>query len=196
MSPKKQDILQAAGILFAEKGFNETTTAELAQITGSAEGTIFYHFKTKTDLFIATLNAVKEGIVQEFNQYIQKHVFNTGMEMMEKIISFFLYLSMHREEWFKLLERHYPYEFARMNESCRGHLEAIYNTLIDLFESAILIGMKDGSIRELPSKKMAFIVFSMVNGLVWLKHQDIYDTAALYDELLKTCRRILMSDEK
>lgn len=47
MSKKKAAILEAATILFANKGFADTSMQELSSMTGAAEGTIFYHFKTK-----------------------------------------------------------------------------------------------------------------------------------------------------
>jgi len=49
MTVKKQRILEAATVLFAEKGFKDTSIAELAGITDTAQGTIFYHFKNKFD---------------------------------------------------------------------------------------------------------------------------------------------------
>ena len=81
MAKKKRAILNAATVLFAEKGFNETSTAELARMTKSAEGTIFYHFKTKTDLFLTILEDVKKGIILEFQQYVGNRDFSDGMEM-------------------------------------------------------------------------------------------------------------------
>lgn len=183
--------MNAATILFAEKGFFETSTAELARVTDSAEGTLFYHFKNKTDLFITILEDVKEGILREFDGFMQPRKFETGLEMVEEVVSFFLYLAGHWEQWFRLLQRHYPYELARVNEDCRGHLEAIYNSLVDLFEGAIVKGQSDGSIRPISPRQSALLLFSMVNGLVWLKFHDLYDTATLYNELLASCRRIL-----
>ncbi len=195
MANKKKLILETAAILFAERGFNETSIAELAKLTRSAEGTIFYHFKTKNDIFINVLRDVREGIINEFNAYIDERDFDSGLEKTEKIISFFLYLAAHREVWFRLLQRRYPYENARMNDESREHLEAIYNTLIDFFEEALILGMEDGSIRTLSSRKIALILFSMVTGMIWIKFQEIYDTAILYEELLSSCRRILITDE-
>jgi AcrR family transcriptional regulator len=40
-------ILQAAETLFAKRGFEGTTTRDLAQAVGVAEGTLFRHFPTK-----------------------------------------------------------------------------------------------------------------------------------------------------
>ena len=192
MVGKKQAILKVATALFAEKGYKETSIAQLARLTDSAEGTIFYHFKTKSDLFVAILADVKEGIISEFEQYMGSRRFDTGMEMMENVISFFLYLAGKHEEWFLLLQRQHPYEVARENETCREYLATLYNTLLDLFEDAILRGQEDGSMSDVPAKKTALLIFSMVNGLIWLKFNDLYDASSLYSELLASCRRMLL----
>ncbi len=192
MSKKKRAILKAGAILFAEKGFKETSVAELARMTRAAEGTIFYHFKTKEDLFIAILEAVRSGITHEFEQYMETVKFDSGLEMIEKVIGFLLYLAGHHEVWFLLLQRHYPYEIARENEVCRDHLATIYNTLLDIFEGAIIRGQEDGSITgELSSRKTALLLFSMINGLIWLNSNELYDASTLYEELLASCHRLL-----
>jgi AcrR family transcriptional regulator len=46
-------ILQAAQRLFARKGYDGTTTRDLAQAAGVAEGTIFRHFETKKAILVA-----------------------------------------------------------------------------------------------------------------------------------------------
>jgi AcrR family transcriptional regulator len=46
-------ILHAALALFSEKGFSATTTREIAQKAGCAEGTIFRYFPTKKDILIS-----------------------------------------------------------------------------------------------------------------------------------------------
>lgn len=188
---KKDNIIRAATILFAEKGFKETSMAEVSKLSGAAEGTIFYHFKTKDDILISILKTVKDGIIGEFKSYFFEKKFSTGMEMMEGIMSFYLYIASKHEEWFLLLHRHYPYELAKMNSECRGHLEAIYNCLVDLFEEAIIRGQKDRTITNSSSRKTALIIFSMVNGLIWFKIHNLYDAAALYNELMACTQKIL-----
>ena len=55
MEPKntRDQILEAALALFSEKGFSGTTTREIAQQAGCAEGTIFRYFPTKKDILIS-----------------------------------------------------------------------------------------------------------------------------------------------
>src|SRR2546430_14366674 len=47
--------MEAAAEVFAERGFEGATTAEIAQRAGVAEGTIFKRFRTKRDLLLAVV---------------------------------------------------------------------------------------------------------------------------------------------
>lgn len=189
---KKELIIKAATRLFSEKGFKETSVAEISKLTGAAEGTIFHHFKTKEEIFLSILENVKKGVIEEFEDYIRNRSFENGLDMTEGVISFYLYLAGQMEEWFLILHRHYPYELAMVNPVCREQLEAIYTCLLDIFEGAILRGQKDGSVNSnLPSRKTALVIFAMVNGLVWFKLHNLYEAGTLYDELIASCQKIL-----
>lgn len=188
---KKKVILQAATRLFSEKGFKDTSMADLAKVTGAAQGTIFYHFNNKEELFLSILEELKRDIIEEFERYFGERKFKTGLDMMEGAISFYLYLSGAMEDRFLLLHRHDAYELAQVNSICKGHLEGIYNCLLDIFERAILLGQKDGSIRDMPARKTALIIFTMVDGLVRFNTYNLYDAGALYNDLIESCRRIL-----
>ncbi len=48
-------ILEAAERLFAERGFDRTSTARIATAASVPHGLIFYHFKTKMDLLLAVV---------------------------------------------------------------------------------------------------------------------------------------------
>lgn len=49
----RQNILDAAFDLFAQKGFTRTTLNEVAAVAGVTRGGIYWHFKDKVDLFMA-----------------------------------------------------------------------------------------------------------------------------------------------
>lgn len=188
---KKQAILKAATILFSNRGFKDTSMNELCKMTGVAEGTIFYHFGTKEELFLAVLEATKSEIIHEFESYLKETKFQSGLEMMEAALSFYMHLAGTMGERFLLLHRHDAYELAEVNTKCRQHLEEIYECLADMFEQAILVGQKDGSIGNIPAKKTALIIFAMVDGLVRFNTYNLYHANALYKDLMVLCRRML-----
>ena len=193
---RKEAILHAATIFFSEKGFLETSMKDIAQVTGVADGTIFYHFKTKEDLFIAVLKNFKEGIIRELETYLATSNFATGLDMVEGAISFYLYLANQMEDCFLLLHRHYPYKLAKDNPECRQYLQEIYTCFIDVFEQAILKGKQDGSIGDVAADKKALIIFTLVDGLVRMDTYNLYRTGPLYNELIESCRTMLKNKSR
>lgn len=191
---KKNDILYAATHLFAVKGYKDASVAELARITAVAQGTIFYHYKNKEELFLAILIAFQEDIVAEFTRYRNEYHFASGLQMVEDVIAFYLHMVAQMEDRFMLLHRHDAYELARVNPTCHDCLESIYDCLIDIFEQAIVTGQSDGSIRKVPARRMAMIIFTMVDGLVRFHNYKLYDAGVLYEDVVLSCRTILQNN--
>ena len=194
---KKEAILNIATRLFSEKGFKETPVSEISRLTGVAEGTIFYHFKNKEELFVVILKEFRDSIIQEFQRYTEEKNFENGLKMVEDVIWFYLHIASSMEDRFLLLHRHYAYELSQSNPKCREYLEAIYNCLADIFERAILLGQQDGSItEEIQARKSALIIFAMVDALVRFNTYNLYDAGALYVEAINICHRFLEKDRK
>lgn len=59
-------ILSAAIRLFAVRGFHETSMSEVARAAGVSKALIFWHFKTKEELFMAVLNRLLEPYFIDF----------------------------------------------------------------------------------------------------------------------------------
>jgi len=52
---RRNDLLRAAARLFVEKGFDATTTRDIAEAVGMRSGSPFYHFRSKQDLLKAVI---------------------------------------------------------------------------------------------------------------------------------------------
>lgn len=63
---KQVKILEAAVDIFSEKGFAATSTSEIAQKAGVAEGTIFKHYKTKKDLLLSIAGPIVAKVFAPF----------------------------------------------------------------------------------------------------------------------------------
>jgi len=62
----RDEILKAATQLFANRGFHETSMSEVARVARVSKALIFWHFKTKEDLFLAVLQGLLEPYVIDF----------------------------------------------------------------------------------------------------------------------------------
>ena len=63
MTQKQVDILEACVELFAESGFSNTSTRDIALKADVAEGTIFKHFGTKQNLLFVTVLPMFSDII-------------------------------------------------------------------------------------------------------------------------------------
>ena len=57
---RRNQILDAAAAVFAEKGFHRATTKEIARTAGVSEGTIYNYFDSKVDLLIGIMTRLAE----------------------------------------------------------------------------------------------------------------------------------------
>jgi AcrR family transcriptional regulator len=76
MTEKQSKIIQAAIEIFSEKGYAGSSTSEIAQKAGVAEGTIFRHYKTKKDLLMSivapmTINIMGPFLMKKFAKIIK-----------------------------------------------------------------------------------------------------------------------------
>src|SRR4026209_2674356 len=58
---RKRAIVDAVRDVFAEKGFDGTTTGELAKAAGVSEALLYKHFPSKESLYAAMLDACAKG---------------------------------------------------------------------------------------------------------------------------------------
>ncbi|MEO3947363.1 TetR/AcrR family transcriptional regulator [Gorillibacterium sp. CAU 1737] len=63
---KQIRILEAATEIFSQKGYEATSTSEIAQKAGVAEGTIFRHYKTKRDLLLSIAGPILVKLAAPF----------------------------------------------------------------------------------------------------------------------------------
>ncbi|HVC43397.1 MAG TPA: TetR/AcrR family transcriptional regulator [Candidatus Binataceae bacterium] len=64
----RDEILKAATGLFANRGFHETSMSEVAKAASVSKALIFWHFKTKEDLFMAVLSGLLEPYFIDFTE--------------------------------------------------------------------------------------------------------------------------------
>ncbi|HEX4209465.1 MAG TPA: TetR/AcrR family transcriptional regulator [Candidatus Binataceae bacterium] len=64
----RDEILKAAIRLFASRGFHETSMSEVARAAHVSKALIFWHFKTKEELFMAVLSRLLEPYVIDFSE--------------------------------------------------------------------------------------------------------------------------------
>lgn len=69
---RRQEILQAAIEVLAERGFHKTKIRDIAQAAGVADGTIYLYFKNKDELLIQLFEEVMERTLTMFHRTLDE----------------------------------------------------------------------------------------------------------------------------
>ncbi len=70
---RAQRILDAASELIQRWGYRKTTVDDIAKLAGVAKGTIYLHWKTREELFLALLTREYLTVLEAFRQYLISH---------------------------------------------------------------------------------------------------------------------------
>jgi AcrR family transcriptional regulator len=118
---RRNQILDAAAAVFAEKGFHRATTKEIAKTAGVSEGTIYNYFANKSDLVIgimtrlAELESLDEELVEALQGDVRDFFITTfrhradhiqqGQEMLRAILPQVLVNPELREQFYQQFAR-------------------------------------------------------------------------------------------
>lgn len=160
---RKETITQAATELFIEKGYRETTTSDIREKAGVAQGTLFYHFKNKEGILLHIFAGIISSHAQEIQQFSYEHM--TGLKALLEYTK--LCDRIRREKGrtlFFILPNFVP-SLLQQNDETRALFYNFFNNSIILLENIIKKGIEDGSIRTVDSNQAAHLLFSLYVGI-------------------------------
>jgi TetR/AcrR family transcriptional regulator, cholesterol catabolism regulator len=76
---RKSDLVAAAAKLFRKKGFDATSTRDIANAVGMRSGSPFYHFKSKGDLLYAVMAEGMRSAIEKQQLTLQNVSFSSNL---------------------------------------------------------------------------------------------------------------------
>jgi AcrR family transcriptional regulator len=186
-SNKRDDILNAALILFAERGYDGTTVPMIAEKAQVGAGTIYRYFESK-QILVNTLyrqciaqfaDTLKEGapppqatIREQF-----RHVFDRMVQFARNHIHALMFIDSHTGG-------HYLDEKSR----------EVFHEFLDFLKNILERGKQQGIICPLPSEALIAIVFgAFVRTYKTIRHGVIDDTPELLERVEACCWNAIRS---
>ncbi|QFT91008.1 Fatty acid metabolism regulator protein [Bacillus sp. THAF10] len=170
LSEKHQKILEAAIEMFAEKGYANTSTNEIAKRAGVAEGTIFRHYKTKKDLLLSIVTpTIVKFIAPHFAKAFSKEVFEREYQSYEDFLRKFAY------NRYEFLKQHYSIlkifiqEVAFHEEFQKPFMELFQKEILPHFIRVITHFQKKGELKELPPETIIRFTVTTIAGTILTK---------------------------
>lgn len=189
---KQIKILEAATEIFAEKGYAATSTSEIAQKAGVAEGTIFRHYKTKKDLLLSIAGPIVIKLVAPF---LLRDFAKTIDMPYERAEDFFRALAKDRFKFvrenmriIKILIQEVPFQPELLEQVKSLASEIVFERL----KRVVLHFQEQGQIIEAPPWRIIRTSASVMIGMILAHVLIVPDYPVDEDEEIERTLELLM----
>lgn len=86
----RKRLLDAAEELFADRGFEGTSTRDIAALSGDTIGSVNYHFGTKDELHIAVIRRRHREITEERMTMLERRIESDEAPALEEIVAYLI----------------------------------------------------------------------------------------------------------
>ena len=161
-SQRRDDIVAAAKAVFARKGYQATTIADIAKEAGLAYGSIYWYFSSKDDLFHALMEAEEAALRAHLRAALAPLSADTDTEALFRtaVRATFEFFEADRAT-VKLLFR----DSYALGDRFEKHLFGIYERFIADIEALIVVAHDQGEIIAAPPRMVAFSLAALIGQL-------------------------------
>jgi AcrR family transcriptional regulator len=157
---RREEILETATLLFAEQGFSDAVTQALADRLGVGKGTIYRHFPSKRDLFLAAADRVMWKMQERIDSNITG--IDDGLEKIARGIATFLEFFAEHPAYVELLIQERAHFKDRKRPTYFEHRERVIERWRQNYRNLIA----EGRVRDIPVEQITNVVSNVVYGIM------------------------------
>ncbi|MCL4422022.1 MAG: TetR/AcrR family transcriptional regulator [Actinobacteria bacterium] len=159
---RRTEILSAAKVVFATKGFHATTIADIARQAKLSYGSIYWYFDSKDGLFHTLMEVEGEALRDHINQALASTPASAGPQgpFRAAVQATFEFFEADKA-LVKLLFR----DSYALGDRFEKHLFGIYEEFISDIEVMVRSGQKAGIIADYPPRMVAFAIAALIGQI-------------------------------
>ena len=188
---KKQAILKTAARLFANQGFDATTTLQIAREAGVTEPLIYYHFKGKDDLFTRIIDATFSEYFSRIDE-LEKNP-DSPFDQIQKLIELQYDIAEEMPDEIQLIATACPARLNDPEDICAGNVKEYRRHLLGYLTRSLSDGAESGEFARIPVEETAIMILSVINGIVRYQKMNPDPAKNLRRAAVEFCRRTLMN---
>lgn len=177
---RRQKILDAAYIVFSDKGYHKATVDEIITLADTGKGTVYNYFTNKEKLFYTVIKERSAMFEQELASLAEAH--QAPLEKIQQAIKLFLlFLQDNGDLWRVMMFeiRGLGDENKAVISSKEGHkYRRWFTDNIGMLAKIVQDGIQAGQFKECDPQKAAYGLFSVIVMLVFQKAVQDIDAAA------------------
>ncbi|AIK36222.1 MULTISPECIES: TetR/AcrR family transcriptional regulator [Bacillus] len=155
----KKEIAYQAEELFSQKGYAATSMEDICEITERSKGSIYYHFKSKEELFLFVVKQHTYDWLEKWNEK-EKH-YHTSTEKLYGLAEY--HVEDIQQPIFSAVE-----EFSTsqiVSKETLDEMLVLARASYGVFEKLIEEGIKSGEFRQGDTRDLMYIVNGLLSGL-------------------------------
>lgn len=141
---RRKQIFESAIKLTIEKGYIETSMDDIAKFAGISKGNIYYHFKSKQELFVELYHNLVDRYLENFSQLVKEA--NSAEDIIRKIFTSYDEMVELDKDTYKGVFEFYM-QGIREKELLSALTESL-NYFIELITNIIERGQENGEFRK------------------------------------------------
>jgi AcrR family transcriptional regulator len=161
---RREQILDAAGKLFAKYGYAEADTQLLAEELGIGKGTIYRYFPSKEDVFLAAADRVMTKLREQVDSCIKDLA--DPLDRIAEAIRAFLAFFADNPDFAELIMQERAQFKDRQKPTYFEHREANLHRWQSLYKSL----MAEGRIREMPVERITDVLGDLLYGTIFTNY--------------------------
>jgi len=187
---RKQALIDAAIRLFAQNGFDATSTASIGLSAGVTEPLIHYHFKNKDGLFSHILDTIFTEYFSRFDALPKET--DTEFEKIENLIRFHFKFADDCPDETYLVMRARPTKLQDAAHTCAQYVKEQKERLNVYMANCLEAGIKSGEFKTVPVLATTGILLAMINGLMRRRSLQLDQIDGLMEATVEFCKRSLI----
>jgi AcrR family transcriptional regulator len=164
LSARREEILEMATQLFADQGFSDAITQVLADRLQIGKGTLYRHFPSKRELFLAAADRV----MVRLNDRIESSIagINDGLERVAKAISSYLAFFAENPSFVELIIQERANFRDRRRPTYFEHRDRTVQRWRQLYRELI----EEGRVREMPVEQITEVISGAIYGTMFINY--------------------------
>ncbi len=185
---KKDAILTAAQEAFGQLGFTGATVKDVAGRAEVSFGLVSHYFGSKQELFLAAGFDMADRLIDQLQASIQDDM--SGIDNIKSYMTAYFKFTEEYRSRFPVLLRCSPFSHMEPGVDAAKVAEK-FRTFIEELERCVSMGIADGTIRELPVRQTALIIYGNIVGSVRTALLTPYQSQGIHEETINHVARSL-----
>ena len=182
-------ILDAAEVVFEQRGVSRCSLQEIAQAAGVTRGAIYWHFENKADLVNAMLQRVALPLEEAISRSADPNTADPVLEVRNSLLN-----ALRKTVACPQVQRVFVIKMQKLEylDELQAVRDKRINTRVGLIDQ-VAIGLKRAAAqgrldRRVPARASAIALHALVSGLIenWLLDPSAFDLVQVGEQALDT----------